>query len=152
MNDTLKGQGKIGDNEFDFEAVNVRPGKAPDSIWMGLAADGEDRGAVALVGWAKPLLKFRQYLKERKIEVRMHVCMFERANFGVILIGDWPRDRLKGVIEQISGGGTNGPRQWAKEYRKIRLDPDRQRSPDPDEEMAKFLVNMFFDQCLRVTN
>lgn len=139
--------------EYSTESVNVRPGRAPDTTWMGLSADREGYGLVALVGFKTQIMKFARRVAREGTPHPMSVLDLPDLphDFGlaVTYVGMWPEARIRGVVTQLSGGG--GWRGWAREFIALRNDPERIDAGHPSEDRTKEYVDLFFQQCRKVT-
>jgi len=154
---TTKGQAQgLSGEKYEIESVNVKPGRAPDTMWMGIGGKREGMALIALVGFEEQVMKFARRAG-RDVPQPVALCKLDipipegPPRLALTLAGFWPEDRARAVVQQLTGGGSNGWRRWAREFIKLRSDPHRVDPGHPDEGLTKELVYMFLQQCSRVT-
>ncbi len=138
--------------EYNYKATNVQPGRAPDTIWLALDDYNEGLALIALVGFDTHILKFARRAGQHPVSVLdMPDVPAGTPRLAVTLAGLWPNERARSIVEQLTGGGSHGWRQWAREYRKLRADPDRVQAGFPSADLTKELAQLFMQQCAQVT-
>jgi hypothetical protein len=148
----VKGEHKgLSGAQYNYETVNVRPGKAPDTVWLALSGYQGDLALVALVGFHSTIVRFARRVAKVKpipIVVLQLPGIPDSLSFAVATAGMWPEARVKAVVRQLSGNGSNSWRGWAKEYLRLNSDPERAEVGAADEALAKELAQLFAQQCM----
>ena len=149
---TKKGTGSVGGIDFDFTAVNWQQGRAPTSVWIAVPCDEDPRAHVAVVGVAQILVNFAERLKYKyDLLVGVGMLKLPQVTLGASVLGTWPAHRAEDIVRFISRDGQACPDDWASAYNTLRPYPEHKAADEVDEPLAKALIEIYIDQCIRAT-
>lgn len=141
---------------YEIERANERPGEPPTSVWMSYQID-EQQAAIALVGVYDIVHQFARKLASYGLRAPFVAILFQPEGkevlhlpeLGVFVAGLWPVDSARAVVMALSDPTDCGPMGWAKNYRRIRHDPDRQKVVERRDELARMLAQVYLQEVVR---
>lgn len=135
--------------QYNIVRDRERPGIPPTSCWSAMEMD-ESHSVVALVGIWPILQAFAKRVTSYGMKVPLYQFTFpselSTPPLGVFFAGLWPTATADAVVQALAG---DTPAEWAKNYRRIRHDPDRNpRVPNRDD-LAKQLAQLYLVEVQR---